>query len=575
MLFSVAAIGMIVTSLSRVASKSRSQLDTVSKLERVRDALTAFTAANGSLPCPANGAADTGLADPATANAICTYPDGTIPWKTLGIQASEALDSWNRKISYRVYAGNTGLTQVGGANMVSCDSQKPGGGAAIGANGLCAADHSNLNEQYLVGKGLTFSDNGVAANGFAFVLISHGPTGYGAWLQGGARMTLPDAGNANERPNTGSAGTYYRAQISDVSVLPGSTNHFDDLLLAISIDELARRSGLAARDWPEDDVELSAETMTDMTTASSDRFNASTAPGGQTLTTTTTTGDDGGAVATLDFASTGAGAYYANCLWWPQSLITYNGTDKFAINVYLEYSTADGARSGDAYDDLGGMVVGFLPWRTTSTYTSIVPGLCGNDTVSTYLGWENFGGDGNLPALRFGIAYDAFMHPQTNDPTPGHFSLVYSGVTHGTAASAPACSASASTYSGTTCYTGPATSWLRDGLTSFHKLRIKVSPRDASCTNAPKLTAWLFPYAVCADAANATLCSQLANLYTDFAPASLPSGAISVSGCINTPDPSDAFDQLYFGITLANRNTGYSGSGMYLRNLSMKSLLVP
>lgn len=575
-LLGMAALSLVVNAVSKVSAISGRASTTTSNLDKVRDALVDFVSLTGRLPCPANGATDTGLANPATANPVCGSPNGTVPWKTLGIPEEAAFDGWGRKISYRVYAGNTGITQADGASMVNCDSQKPGGAVVMAANGLCESTHSNLSDQFMTGKGLTFSDNGTASTKIAFMLISHGPTGYGAWLAGGNRMQLPNASNTSEYPNTGSGGTYYRVQSSNADVSPSDVNFFDDVVLALGIEDLAKRGGLAARDWPDQDIEITAATTTGMTTTSTDKFNATTASGGQTVTTTMTTDDSGASVVTLNFGSTGAYAYYSNCLWWPQPLITYNGTDKFGINMYLEFSTADGGRSSGNYDDLGGMVVGFLPWHTNSGDTSISTGLCGRADISTYMGWENNSGLGNLPGPRFGIEFDALQHSasQTNDPFRNHMSFVYSGIKHGESASS--CSSSSSTYSGTTCYTGPWINWLRNGLASFHKLRIKVSPRDASCTAAPKMTVWLFPYSVCADSANTATCSAMANMSAEFSPGTLPTGAIELSGCMSTPVPADAFDKLFFGITLADRNasSGGAGSGMYLRNISFRSILV-
>lgn len=575
-LLGMAALALVVDSVSKVSSITGRASSTTSKLDRVRDALVDYVSLTGNLPCPADGATDSGLANPAAANTICNSPNGTVPWSTLGIPEEAAFDGWGRKISYRVYAGSTGVTQVGGASMVNCDSQKPGGAVVMAANGLCAADYSNLSDQFMTGKGLTFSDSGAVSTKIAFMLISHGPTGYGAWQLGGSRMQLPNASNTSEYANAGSGGTYYRVQSSSAGVSPSDVNFFDDVVLVLGIEELAKRSGLAARDWPDEDIEITAATTTGMTTTSTDRFNATTASGGQTLTTTTTTDDSGASVVTLDFGSTGAYAYYANCLWWPQVLTTYNGTDKFAINLFFEFSTASGGRSDFNYDDLGGMVVGFLPWKTTSGDTTISTGLCGRSNVSTYMGWENNSGLGNLPDPRFGVEFDALQHGPTSDPNRNHLSFVYSGATHnGTLASS--CISNADTYSGTTCYTGSGTDWLRNGLTSFHKMRVKVSPRDASCTDAPKMTVWMFPHSVCADVANTVKCAAMVNLSAEFVPGTLPTGAVELSGCMSTPNPTDAFDKLFFGITLADRNasTGGVGSGMYLRNISFRSVLVP
>lgn len=575
LLFAVVSSMMVVNTFIKVSTGTYRNSTTTTNLDRIRDALVAFAAANGHLPCPASGGLNTGTANPIIADPVCASPDGTVPWATLGISQDTALDGWGRKISYRVFAGNTGLTQPSGASMVNCDNQKPGGAAQLPANGLCAVDHSNHSSQFLNNKGLTVSNGGINETRIAFVLISHGATGHGAWLSDGNRMQMPNASNTSEFGNTGSGGTYYRKPFSESTIQPDSADHFDDELLWIEIEDLARRSGLVARDWPEDEPEFSAATTTDMTITSTDRFNLKEGRA-SSVTTTTTVDAAGRSVTTLQFAPAGANQYFTNCIWWPQSLITYNGVDKFALHAYLEFSTADGARSNYNYDDLGGMVLGFLPWKSASGTTNITSDLCGITNASTYLGWVNQDdtAPNALPAPRFGVEYDAYFHFQNDDPWggQGHLSLVYSGVHHGVTASN--CNNSPGyLISEPTCYTGTSNSWLRDGLNNFHRIRLLVSPKDATCSSAPKITIWLFPYSVCADSANSASCNSLENLNADFVPASLPTGAVSLTGCISPPTlptPSDAFDRVFFGITLANRDTSgnYPGVGMLLRNLS-------
>lgn len=577
-MLSVATVLVLTTVLlSTTEFRASRTTRTTSTLTSLEEALIQFVSLHGRLPCPANGSLDTGKADPDTANPICNSLNGTVPWAELGISQDAALDGWGRRVSYRVFAGNTGLTQSDGASMVNCDSQKPGGAAQLLANGLCASDYSNLSSQFLKNKGLTVNNSGTNEGGIAFVLISHGETGYGAWLPGGNRMQLPDAGNASETANTGSGGTYYSKSFSAPDILPSDANHFDDMVKWLRIEDLIRRSGRIARDWPEDEPEFTAATTTNMTTTSTDRFNLATSRAGSVAATTT------GGVTTLEFAPAGADAYYSNCIWWPQSLITYNGSDWFSLDAYLEFSTADGSRSNNDFDDLGGMVIGFLPWHAQTDwynpneYPTMSTALCGRKDVSTYLGWENDSWQGNLPKPRFGVEYDAFRHPQTNDPTPGHLSLVDSGVTHGTSASN--CSGVSDSYFGTTCYTGTGTSWLRNGLNNFHKIRVAVKPNVAACSNAPEVSVFLLPYDVCSDSANAAICSAIQQLNTSFEPASLPTGAVQLKGCVPAPTmsdpyPSDAFDRVFFGFTLANRFAGYSGSGMRLRNLSINSRLI-
>ncbi|MDO9199996.1 MAG: hypothetical protein Q7U58_01440, partial [Hydrogenophaga sp.] len=113
---------------------------TEQRLDRIEQALRAYVLIHQELPCAADGTLDIGLADPISG--ACNTPGGTVPWATLGLQKDDALDAWSRKISYRIFAGNTPLPPVP--------------------------------------PGLQVNDSGSSEADLAWVLISHGPTGYGA-----------------------------------------------------------------------------------------------------------------------------------------------------------------------------------------------------------------------------------------------------------------------------------------------------------------------------------------------------------------------------------------------------------
>lgn len=215
----------------------------------IQNAIFAYVAVNGYLPCPANPlVANNGLSDPVPPNPICNTPGGVVPWTTLGIAPETALDGWNRRISFRVFSGATGLTQLGGANLASCDTSVSVVPPLLDAGGLCNLAHTNLDTQFLVGKGLGINDSGNLVSGAAFVLLSHGESGYGAYLPGGGRVQLPALGS-DELTNTGTVSPYVRKEHSAPGIDAALVAHFDDVVAWTTIMDLATKSGRQARDW--------------------------------------------------------------------------------------------------------------------------------------------------------------------------------------------------------------------------------------------------------------------------------------------------------------------------------------
>lgn len=249
---------LLARGLSRTDVSLEREAGTRANLARVTDALMNFAMMNARLPCPARGDDDGGDAAPPGATPTCTNGDGVVPWRTLGLRREDALDGWRRKISYRVFTGPsglpTGLTQAGGANATDCSTNAgapaPPPDGTMAANGLCNAIHGNSYGQFLAGKGFTVVDQGANKTGIAFVLISHGDSGYGAYAaEGPGRSVLPAAGG-NESSNTGATSPFYSNPRSAQGIQPADINHFDDVVLYKTIDELAAGSKLVARPWP-------------------------------------------------------------------------------------------------------------------------------------------------------------------------------------------------------------------------------------------------------------------------------------------------------------------------------------
>ncbi len=246
-----AMVGVLAAiALSRTSSNNDAYAQTTAGLGVAATALEQYAAIAQRLPCPANGATEDGVELPAAPTGNCDFPEGTLPWRTLGMRRDDSFDAWGRKISYRVYTGAAGsLTQPGGISMVNCDLIDPFPAATAGASGLCRATQDTPPAQFLQNKGLSVTDYGTVHNDAAYVLISHGETGRGAWTLNGNRKEDPAGGD--ELANTRANGpfTMRAASDSDTSVATGA--HFDDVLFYRSVADVAARANLAARDWPE------------------------------------------------------------------------------------------------------------------------------------------------------------------------------------------------------------------------------------------------------------------------------------------------------------------------------------
>jgi hypothetical protein len=249
----LAGVGiMALVMLSGIASSNvrAAELDRI--FARIDDALRQYVAVNGRLPCPADPRVNDGGAEPPVASPTCTFPGavpgGTIPWRSIGLSASDATDPWGNKISYRVYTAPTGaLTQPGGASLVDC-AISPFPAAGTTPSGTCRATHNTSRDQFISGKGLVVDDNGVPVNDAAYVLVSHGPTGYGAFTSSGVAKSAPL--NAQEQANLLASGPFTAKAASPPGTAPGSTGHFDDVLQYARVQDLIQHAGRDAREWP-------------------------------------------------------------------------------------------------------------------------------------------------------------------------------------------------------------------------------------------------------------------------------------------------------------------------------------
>lgn len=276
----------VAISLGRDYFRGEAMLDqqdvTDASLRKISDALVAYATLNGRLPCPAQGAKPTppavdGVAVPDTPTTTCTHSDGVVPWVTLGLRRSDAMDAWGGRISYRVYAptaSSDGFTRANGVSARNCSTEVAVGGptqVVVDCDGSAAhQDHPvhfrRATADPTKDRGLFVSERGATVGGLAFVLVSHGRSGRGAFgMESGVRAVLPTA--ADELRNTqGPSSPAWSSPFvinarSDATIAPDAAGHFDDVVSYMRATDLIAGAKLGARAWPSSSLVASAPTI--------------------------------------------------------------------------------------------------------------------------------------------------------------------------------------------------------------------------------------------------------------------------------------------------------------------------
>ena len=229
----IAVVGLTVFAVHTLRQQERAlnvARAPATALARIDAALAAFVAVHRRLPCPARGtiaagALNAGRESIDLASGQCVpanQADGVVPWSTLGLSEADTLDPWSARISYRVQPSlaNNLLRLM---NMSWCDPAGTPSGSS-GASFACAAPCSGAActhpSNYLYAKGLPVKDAGgawlshpappwpgapatppPAATGAAYVLVSHGPNGAGAYNAAGVLQTGASAAGSAELGN--------------------------------------------------------------------------------------------------------------------------------------------------------------------------------------------------------------------------------------------------------------------------------------------------------------------------------------------------------------------------------------
>lgn len=248
-----------------VAAQKRSL--TATRMAALDEALVQFVLQRRRLPCPADGtlvSSHNSAGIEARSGGACqnNQQNGVTPWRTLGLTETDATDGWERRITYRV--GPT-LAADGGMDMSWCDpaGQKAGTApqacdptCAATALGSCTPPSLFLGTRGLEVRNLAgvtiMNPNpgaGDAHTGAAYVLISAGESGGGAYLNSGVLATSTVGDGTEEARNYASlayagVATFY---VDDTLNETGGATHFDDVLSRPSVLSVATRAGLGPR----------------------------------------------------------------------------------------------------------------------------------------------------------------------------------------------------------------------------------------------------------------------------------------------------------------------------------------
>jgi prepilin-type N-terminal cleavage/methylation domain-containing protein len=241
--------------LTRGLTAAQKRSLTATRIAAVDAALVQFVMQQRRLPCPADGTIATGMPNAgAEACGTATQVNGVVPWIALGLGEIDATDGWDRRLTYRAHPPLVTGTIM---DMSQCD---PAGGAAATGGGACAPACSNATvalcttpANYLAGKGLTVQSTTGAIlmqppnTGAAYVVISHGESGGGAFTNAGQVFpgtTTDGTEEVKNYPSTAVTQPYY---VDDSIIDAAGASHFDDMVSRPSVLAVISKAALGPR----------------------------------------------------------------------------------------------------------------------------------------------------------------------------------------------------------------------------------------------------------------------------------------------------------------------------------------
>ncbi len=259
----------MAAAITRGVAASQKRSLTTTRMAGVDAALVQFVQQQRRLPCPGDGtkaSSDNNAGVEMRAAGACTanQQNGVVPWRTLALTETDATDGWDRRLTYRL---DPALGLDGGMDISWCD---PAGTKVVVPPALCSnaclgTDMTTCTRpvDFLRGRGLTVrnvagtavlmdpqaSPSIIPPTGAAYVLVSHGESGGGAYLNSGT-LAASAVGEGNEEmknfaslPYTVGV-TYY---VDDSLQEAPGVNHFDDVMSRPSISSVSSKAGVGPR----------------------------------------------------------------------------------------------------------------------------------------------------------------------------------------------------------------------------------------------------------------------------------------------------------------------------------------
>jgi Tfp pilus assembly protein PilE len=231
--------------------------ETRAKLEALESAISRFVMTTKRLPCPADGNLAPGNANQGlelSSGGVCTVAaltSGVVPWRTLAVPQSEALDAWGNLVTYRVWGGagaTNSLTLANGMDMSTYDPATAGTVSGwLASRGFRACNLSPCAVSSTAE--LASKTNG---NGVAYFLISHGANKFGAYNTNGTWVAtangsgpgaLENINRNNQALRTTTPDDFYL----DADLSENTATYYDDLVLRPTVIKVALDAGLGPR----------------------------------------------------------------------------------------------------------------------------------------------------------------------------------------------------------------------------------------------------------------------------------------------------------------------------------------
>ncbi len=247
--------------LTRGISAAQKRSLTATRIAGVDTALVQFVVQSRRLPCPADGRITSGFAkageEMLPCDAALDQSHGVVPWVTLGLPEVDATDGWDRRLTYRAHPT---LVDANTMDMSSCDPAGTIAGPASVCSATCSASalgNCTPPSVFLAGTvppGKGFRVQNVVGNalmnppatGAAYVVVSHGESSGGAYLNSGQLSTTSTIDGWEEQRNYANLPIqpYY---VDDSTTDIAGPNHIDDTVSRPSVLSVISKASLGPR----------------------------------------------------------------------------------------------------------------------------------------------------------------------------------------------------------------------------------------------------------------------------------------------------------------------------------------